>query len=98
MNFKPLSHRILLKRKEAEEVSPGGIIIPSIALEKPQLATVMAVGPGKRLDNGKIQKPSVKEGDTVLVDKWAGNEIKIEGEDYLICAEDQILGIASETS
>lgn len=91
--IKPLQDRILLKRVEAEEKTASGIIIPDSAREKPQEGEVVAVGPGKVLDNGTKIDVSVKEGDTVLFSKYAGTEISLDGDDFLIMREDDILGI-----
>ncbi len=96
MKIRPLHDRVLLKRIEEKEVKKGGIIIPDTAKEKPQQATVIAVGKGKVLEDGKVLPLDVKEGDTVLVGKYAGTEVKIEDEEYLIVREDEILAIISE--
>lgn len=93
MKVKPLYDRVLLKRLEVEEKTAGGIIIPDTAKEKPQECKVIAVGPGKVLDNGEVRKPSVKEGDRVLIGKYSGTEIKIEGQEHIIVREDEILAI-----
>ncbi|MBN97699.1 MAG: co-chaperone GroES [Gemmatimonadetes bacterium] len=93
MNIKPLADRVLVKRlDEEEEQKVGGIIIPDTAKEKPQEAEVVAVGPGS-LDDGKRIEPEVKAGDKVLIGKYSGTEVKIEGEDYLIIREDELLAI-----
>jgi chaperonin GroES len=89
---KPLHDRIIVKRIEEEEKSKGGIVIPDTAKEKPQQGKVVAVGPGKR-DDGKLVPLDVKAGDTVLFAKYAGTDIKIEGEDHLILREDDVLGV-----
>jgi len=93
MKIRPLQDRIILKRVEEEEKTKGGIIIPDSAKEKPQEGQVTAVGPGKVADDGKTIPMSVKKGDRVLFSKYAGTEIKIDGEDHLIMREDDILGI-----
>lgn len=93
MNLKPLSDRVMVKRLESEEKTQGGIIIPETAKEKPQRGEVSAVGPGKAADDGKIIAMNVKVGDTVLFNKYAGTEIKIDGEEYLVMREDDILAI-----
>ncbi len=93
MKVKPLQDRVLLKRLEVEEKTAGGIIIPDTAKEKPQECKVIAVGPGKILDNGELRKPAVKEGDRVLIGKYSGSEIKIEGEEHIIVREDEILAV-----
>ena len=93
MNIRPLHDRVLVKRIEAEEKSAGGIILPDTAKEKPIEAEVVAVGPGKRADDGKRIEPAVKAGDKVLFAKWSGSEVKIDGEEHLILREDEILGV-----
>lgn len=92
MNIKPLGDRVLVKRLEEEEVVKGGIIVPDTAKEKPQRGEVIAVGPGARNDRGEIVPMNVKKGDKVLFGKYAGSEVKIGDEDYLIMREDDILG------
>jgi len=92
-NIRPLHDRILVKRLTNEEKTKGGIIIPDTAKEKPQEGEVIAVGNGKILDNGQTLKPEVKGGDKVLFSKYAGSEIKIDGEEYTIMREDDILGV-----
>jgi len=93
MKIRPLQDRIIVNRQEEEEKSKGGIIIPDSAKEKPIEGNVVAVGSGKILENGKIQPLDVKVGDRVLFGKYAGTEVKIEGEEHLILREDDILGI-----
>ncbi len=93
MKIRPLQDRLILKRVEEEERTKGGIIIPDTAKEKPQEGEVIAVGPGKVTDDGKKIPMEVKEGDRVLFSKYAGTEIKIDGEEHLIMREDDILGI-----
>lgn len=93
MKVKPLHDRILIQRVEEEETIKGGIIIPDTAKEKPQEGIVKAVGNGKVLENGTKLKLEVKEGDRILFGKYSGTEIKVDGEDYLILKEDEILGI-----
>ncbi|MEI6127021.1 MAG: co-chaperone GroES [Pseudomonadota bacterium] len=93
MKIRPLQDRIIVKRVEGEEKTKGGIIIPDSAKEKPMEGKVIAVGSGKILENGERAKPEVKEGDRVLFGKYAGTEVKIEGEEHLILKEDDILGI-----
>ena len=89
---KPLQDRIIVKRLAEEERTKGGLIIPDTAKEKPQQGKVIAVGPGKR-DDGKLLPLDVKTGDTVLFAKYAGTEIKLDGEDHLILREDDVLGV-----
>ena len=91
MNIRPLYDRIVVKRIEEQETVKGGIIIPDSAKEKPQEAEVIAVGNGKRGDDGKLIPLEVKVGDRILFGKYSGNDIKIDGEEYLILREDEIL-------
>jgi len=93
MNIRPLQDRVLVKRVEKENVSKGGIIIPDSAKEKPMEAKVVAVGNGKVLDNGETRALAVSTGDLVLFSKYAGTEVKIDGEEHLILREDDIIGI-----
>ena len=93
MKIRPLQDRLILKRVEEEEQTKGGIIIPDSAKEKPQEGEITAVGPGKVTDDGKKIPMDVKKGDRVLFSKYAGTEIKIDGEDHLIMREDDILGV-----
>ena len=90
---RPLSDRVLVRRIEPGEEVSGGIIIPDTAKEKPMEAEVVAVGPGKRLDDGSHGEMEVSVGDTVLLGKWSGSDVKIDGEDYSIVEEKDILGI-----
>jgi chaperonin GroES len=92
-NVRPLHDRVLVRRSEEHETMAGSIIIPDTAKEKPQKAKVVAVGAGRLLETGKRVPLSLKPGDTVLVSKWAGTEVKIDGTEYLILKEDEILGI-----
>ena len=93
MAFRPLGDRVLVKRVEEEEKTRGGIIIPDTAKEKPQEGEVIAVGPGARDENGKVQPLDVKTGDRILFGKWSGTEVKLEGEDLLIMKESDIMGV-----
>lgn len=93
MKFRPLYDRILVERVESEERTKGGIIVPDTAKEKPQQGKVIAVGHGKRLEDGKLIPLEVKAGDTILFGKYSGSEIKIEGNEYLIMKEDDVLGL-----
>jgi chaperonin GroES len=93
MNVRPLRDRILVKRLEEQEQKVGGIIIPDTAKEKPQQGQVVAVGTGRVTDEGKTLPLDVKAGDRVLFGKYSGTEIKIEGQEYLILREDEVLGI-----
>jgi len=94
MNVRPLRDRILLKRVEEQEQRVGGIIIPDTAKEKPQTAKVVAVGRGRINDKGDVFPLDVKVGDYVLIGKYSGTEIKLDGEDYLIVREEEVLGVA----
>ena len=98
MKVRPLHDRILLKRIEEKESIKGGIIIPDTAKEKPQEGLVVAVGNGKILENGTKISLDVKEGDRVLFGKYSGTEIKVDGEEYLIVREDDVLGILVESA
>ncbi len=93
MKVRPLQDRVLVKRVESETRSAGGIIIPDTAKEKPLEGIVIAVGAGKRLEDGSRVAPEVKEGDRVLFGKYAGTEIKVDGEEHMILKESDILGI-----
>jgi len=93
MNFRPLHDRILIKRIEEEETVKGGIIIPDSAKEKPQEGEVVAVGNGKKNEDGKVVPLDVKAGDRILFGKYSGSEIKMEDEDYLILKEEEVLGV-----
>ena len=93
MKIKPLGDRVLVKRLEEKEERKGGIIIPDTAKEKPQQAEVKAIGPGKCSDEGKLIPLQVKVGDKVLINEYGGTEVKIDGEEYLIMREDDIMGI-----
>ena len=93
MSVKPLGDRVLVQPIEQAEVQKGGIIIPDTAKEKPQEGKVVAIGTGKRDDHGKLIPFEVKKGDRVLISKYGGTEIKIDGKDYLIMREDDILGV-----
>jgi chaperonin GroES len=93
MNIRPLYDRIVVKRIEEKETTSNGIIIPDSAKEKPQEGEVMAVGRGKRLEDGKLVALDVKAGDRILFGKYSGNEIKLDGNEYIIMREDDVLGI-----
>jgi len=95
MKVTPLSDRILVRRMEAAEEKRGGIIIPDTAKEKPQQGEVIAVGPGRLNDDGKRVAPDVKKGQRVLIGKYSGTEVKIDGEEYIILREDDVLGVLS---
>ena len=93
MNVKPLGDRVLVQPVEDQEVKKGGIIIPDTAKEKPQQGKVIAVGKGKKNDEGKVTPLDVKTGDTILFGKYSGSEIKIDGEEHLIMREDDLLAV-----
>lgn len=93
MSIRPLHDRVLLKRLDEEKTSPGGIVIPDSAKEKPTKAEVVAVGPGKILESGDVRALTVKAGDKVLVGKYAGTELKLDGVEYVVLREDEILGV-----
>jgi chaperonin GroES len=93
MKFRPLHDRVVVRRVDSEEKTAGGIIIPDTAKEKPSEGEVIAVGPGARDENGKVQPLDVKSGDRVLFGKWSGTEVKVNGEDLLIMKESDIMGI-----
>jgi chaperonin GroES len=93
MKLRPMQDRIIVKRLEEETMTAGGIFIPETAKEKPQKGEIVAVGNGKKTEDGKVIPLDVKAGDKVLFGKYAGTEVKIEGEEYLIMREDDILGV-----
>jgi len=93
MNIKPLGDRVVIKAVEKEEVTKSGIVLPDSAKEKPQEGEVVAVGAGKKLDNGEVAAPEIKAGDIVIYGKFAGTEIKHEGQEYLILSEKDILAV-----
>ena len=93
MGFRPLHDRVVIRRVEAEEKTTGGIIIPDTAKEKPMEGEVVAVGPGARGEDGKIQPLDVKSGDRVLFGKWSGTEVKLDNEDLIIMKESDIMGV-----
>ena len=95
MKFRPLHDRVVVQRVDAEEKTKGGIIIPDTAKEKPQEGKIVAVGPGGRDEAGKLTPLDVKAGDRVLFGKWSGTEIKLDGEDYLIMKESDIMGFVA---
>jgi chaperonin GroES len=93
MQFRPLHDRVVVRRIEEDERTPGGIIIPDTAKEKPQQGEVIAAGPGARDEKGLVQPLDVKAGDRILFGKWSGTEVKIDGEELLIMKESDILGV-----
>ena len=94
MKFRPLHDRVLIKVLDSEEKTKGGIIIPDTAKEKPQEGKIVAVGPGAKTEDGKIIKMDVKIGDRVLFGKWSGTEVKIDGKEYSIMKESDIMGVS----
>ena len=97
MKFRPLHDRVVVKRVAEEEKTKGGIIIPDTAKEKPMEGEIVAVGPGARDEKGALVALDVKAGDRILFGKWSGTEIKLDGEDYLIMKESDIMGVLTET-
>jgi len=93
MSIRPLHDRIVVERMEEEELSPGGIVIPDAAKEKPSQGKVVAVGDGKILDNGQRQPMDVKVGDKILFGKYAGNEVKLDGNEYVVMREDDVMAV-----
>ena len=92
-NIRPLHDRVLVKRLEEERTSPGGIVIPDSATEKPIQGEVISTGKGKILDSGEVRALDVKKGDRVLFGKYSGTEVKIDGEEYLVMREDDVMGV-----
>ncbi len=97
MKFRPLHDRVVVRRVESEERTKGGIIIPDTAKEKPQEGEVIAVGPGARDENGKVQALDVKVGDRILFGKWSGTEVRIDGQELLIMKESDIMGVIEQS-
>ena len=93
MKLRPLHDRVIVERLEEEKKSAGGIIIPDQAAEKPMKGKVVAVGPGKRTDDGKLQEMGVKNNDIILFGKYSGTEVKIDGTEYVVMREDDIMGV-----
>jgi len=98
MKFRPLHDRVVVRRVESEAKTAGGIIIPDTAKEKPQEGEVIAVGPGGRDEAGKLIPLDVKAGDRILFGKWSGTEVKIDGQEYLIMKESDVMGIVEATA
>lgn len=96
MKIRPLADKVLVQRVEAENKTAGGIVLPDTAKEKPQRGKIIAVGEGKISDDGSRQKPQVKKGDTVLFTSYAGSEIKIDGKEYLIMSESDIMAVIED--
>ena len=97
MKLRPLHDRVVIRRTEEERKSPGGIVIPDTATEKPIRGEVIAVGKGKILENGEVRPLDVKKGDKILMGKYSGTEVKIDGNDYLIMSESEVLAIVGES-
>ena len=95
MNIRPLHDRVVVRRREEDRTSPGGIVIPDTAAEKPIQGEVIAVGKGKLLENGEIRPLDLKVGDRVLFGKYSGTEVKLSGEEVLVMREDDIMGIVA---
>ena len=98
MKFRPLHDRVVVRRIESDDRSAGGIIIPDTAKEKPQEGEVIAVGPGARDESGKLIPLDLKAGDRILFGKWSGTEVKIDGQDYLIMKESDVMGVIEATA
>ena len=96
MKFRPLHDRVVVRRVDSDEKTKGGIIIPDTAKEKPMEGEIVAVGPGARSEDGQIHPLDVKAGDRVLFGKWSGTEVKLDGVEYLIMKESDIMGVLSE--
>ena len=96
MAVKPLGDKILVKRLEAQEITKGGIVLPDSAKEKPKEGRVVEVGPGKVLDDGSRGSMQIKKGDRILFTSYAGTEIKVDGEEFLIMSEDDVLAVVGE--
>lgn len=93
MKIRPLHDRVIIKRVEEEAVTAGGIVLPGSATEKPSQGVILAVGPGKSLDNGQVRALDVKVGDRVLFGKYSGNEVKVDGEEVIVMREEDIMGV-----
>ena len=96
MNIRPLHDRVVVRRLDEETTTAGGIVLPDSAAEKPSQGEILAVGPGKVLDNGKVQTPNVKVGDRVIFGQYGGNTVKIDGEELLILSESEIFGVLED--
>ena len=96
MKLKPLGDKVVVKRLEAETTTKGGIVLPDAAQEKPKRGKVMAVGPGKTLDSGEVAKPAVKKGNEVIFSSFAGTEITVDGKEFLIMSQDDILAVIAD--
>lgn len=96
MKLRPLHDRVVIKRLEEERTTPGGIVIPDSASEKPIKGEVVAVGPGKRSDDGKVQAPDVKVGDKVLFGKYSGTEVKVDNDELVVMREDDVMAVLED--
>jgi chaperonin GroES len=96
MKIKPLADKVLVQRVEAETKTSGGIVLPDSAKEKPQRGKIISVGEGKILEDGSVRKPQIKKGDSVLFTSYAGTEIKLDGKEYLIMSESDIMAVIEE--
>jgi chaperonin GroES len=97
MNIRPLHDRLIVKREAEERKSPGGIVIPDTATEKPTFGKVIAVGKGKVLENGEVRTPDVRKGDKILFGKYSGTEVKVDGEELVVMREEDVMAVV-ETS
>jgi chaperonin GroES len=93
MNIRPLHDRLIVKREAEERKSPGGIVIPDTAAEKPTFGKVIAVGKGKILENGEVRPPDVKRGDKILFGKYSGTEVKVDGEEFVVMREEDVMAV-----
>jgi chaperonin GroES len=93
MNIRPLHDRLIVKREAEERKSPGGIVIPDTATEKPTFGKVIAVGKGKVLENGEVRAPDVKTGDKILFGKYSGTEVKVDGEEFVVMREEDVMAV-----
>jgi len=96
VKLKPLGDKVVVKRLEAETTTKGGIVLPDAAQEKPKRGKVMSVGPGKTLDSGEVAKPAVKKGNEVIFSSFAGTEITVDGKEFLIMSQDDILAVIAD--
>ena len=97
MNIRPLHDRLIVKREAAERKSPGGIVIPDTATEKPTFGKVIAVGKGKVLENGDVRAPDVKQGDKILFGKYSGTEVKVDGEELVVMREEDVMAVVESS-
>ena len=93
MNIRPLHDRLIVKREAEERKSPGGIVIPDTAAEKPTFGKVIAVGKGKILENGEVRPPDVKRGDKILFGKYSGTDVKVDGEEFVVMREEDVMAV-----